>query len=299
VPQWPAGGAVRLARRGPAQGSAAGHDRRQFAARGRRRTGGLRRLGDRRGMTDLILCATQRCGSTMIIEDMRNTGVLGEPEEWFVPWKAEKKDVDWRKALEQVRKRATGINGVMAIKVMANQLHDIDGCLSSVFKTPPRADFPRFHWAFRKAKWIRLTRRDVVEQAVSRAMSLQTGINHATASAEDPHFAGNLLKGYTSDYNAETVYKYPQILREVTAIVLENLAWGRFFAGHGITPVDFVYEDVVADEGMTHLDVMARLAGLTEPPPRMPRRMVKMANARNAEWRERFYRDAAQNRYRE
>jgi LPS sulfotransferase NodH len=32
-------------------------------------------------MTEIILCATQRCGSTMVIEDMRNTGVLGMPEE--------------------------------------------------------------------------------------------------------------------------------------------------------------------------------------------------------------------------
>jgi LPS sulfotransferase NodH len=250
-------------------------------------------------MTDLVLCATQRCGSTMIIEDMRNTGVLGQPEEWFVPWRADKQDVDWRVALESVRKRATGSNGVMAVKVMANQLYDIDACLSGVFKTPPKSDFPRFHWAFRKAKWIKLNRRDVVEQAVSRVMSQQTGINHATANADDPHFAGNLLKGYTADYNSETVYRYPAILREVTSIVLENLAWSRFFAANGITPVEFVYEDVVADEGMSHLDVLASLAGLTDPPPRQPRKMVKLANARNAEWRERFYKDAAQKRYRE
>jgi len=234
----------------------------------------------------------------MIIEDMRNTGVLGEPEEWFVSWKAEKKEVDWKKALEAVRKRATGENGVMAIKVMANQLHDIDGCLSGVFRTPPKPDFPRFHWAFRKAKWVKLNRRDVVEQAVSRVMSAQTGINHATAQADDPHFAGNLMKGYSSDYNRDTVYKYPLLLREVTAIVLENLAWTRFFATHGITPVELVYEEVAADEGMGHLDVLGRLAGLKEPPPRMPRRMVKMANEKNAEWREQFFRDAAQNRYR-
>lgn len=42
----------------------------------------------------ILLCATQRCGSTMIVEDMRNSEVLGAPREHFLPWAAAKEDKD-------------------------------------------------------------------------------------------------------------------------------------------------------------------------------------------------------------
>ena len=48
---------------------------------------------------------------------------------------------------------------------------------------------------------------------------------------------------------------------------------------------------------MTHLDAIAGLIGLEGEPERQPRTMVKMGNSRNRDWRERFFRDAAANRF--
>ena len=248
-------------------------------------------------MTEVILCATQRCGSTMIIEDMRNTGVMGMPEEWFVPWSADKEDADWQAALQSVRKRATGDTDVMAIKVMANQLHDVEQCLATFMDGDGQGTFPRFFATFRDAHWVKLTRRDVVAQAISRVMSRQTGINHATANADDEHFAGNLQAGYDKTYNAKAMYRYGAILREVAAISLENLAWERFFETHDITPLEFVYEEVAADDDMTHLDTMAQMIGIAGPLTKQPRKLVKLANQRNRNWRNRFYADAASRKF--
>ena len=249
-------------------------------------------------VTDVILCATQRCGSTMIVEDMRNTGVMGTPEEWFVPWTPEKTEINWQDALASVRKRATGENGVMAIKVMANQLHDVEQCLATFTNTQTEGTFPRFYDTFREAHWIKLNRHDVVAQAISRVMSRQTGINHAIASADDEHFAGNLQAGYDKTYNAKAIYRYGAILREVAAISLENLAWDRFFETHGIEPHEFLYEDVSQDDDMTHLDVIAQIIGLDGPLTKTPRKLVKMANQRNQNWRARFFADAAAKKFR-
>lgn len=245
----------------------------------------------------IILCATQRCGSTMIIEDMRNTGALGHPEEWFVPWDPQKTQVNWHQAFAGIQKRASGDNGVMAVKVMANQLHNIDACLTEVFAADPELEFGHFARAFKDAKWVKITRRDTVAQAVSRLMAKQTGINHATAHPDDTHFAGNLARGYDEDYNRKTIYRYETLLNYVTAIVLENLAWSRFFASHSITPIELIYEDVAKDSEMTHLDAIAGLIGLEVEPERQPRTMVKMGNSRNRDWRERFFHDAAANRF--
>jgi len=77
----------------------------------------------------IVICATQRCGSTMVVEDMRATGVLGVPEEYFIPWKTSNEDIDWSQQLRQIEKKSSTDNGVAAVKIMANQLLDIENCL--------------------------------------------------------------------------------------------------------------------------------------------------------------------------
>lgn len=224
----------------------------------------------------------------MIVEDMRNTGVLGNPEEWFVPWDPRKTDVDWISQLPALKKRATDETGTCSIKVMANQLGSVDRCLSGESEADPQ--FSSFYMYFSNAKWVFIRRRDVVAQAVSRLMARQTGINHATQSEGDEHFAGNLMKGYKSDYNANTKYKYDQIFAEVNAIILENLVWNRFFAVHDIDPMVLEYETVSKDPAMNHVSTIGRLIGV-DSPAKKERSMVKVGNQKNKDWIDQFYRE--------
>ena len=246
---------------------------------------------------DIVLCATQRCGSTLIVEDMRNTEVLGQPKEWFLSWLRPVKEADWSKSLQDVYAKATGKNDVSAIKIMTDQLFAVEKRLATFVQCDGVGDFPHFHETFKSAQWVFLTRSNVVGQAVSRVMARQTGINHATGKAEDQHFAGNLAKGYDPNYNAKAVYRYGAILEQVSAISLANLAWERFFASHNIEPLRIVYEDAIQDENMSYLDSMADMMGLSEKLNRTPRVMVKIGNERNKEWVERFFVDAAKHHY--
>ena len=250
-------------------------------------------------MKKIILCATQRCGSTLVVEDMRNTGVLGQPKEWFLSWASPKEqERDWNKALETVYKRGRGENGVFAVKLMANQLFAVESALAGITTARSDGEFAHVATEFEGAAWVWLRRRDVVAQAVSRLMARQTKINHATANPDDTHFAGNAMRGLDPDYNRDTIYNYAEILRIVTTITLENLAWAQFFESNGITPIRFDYEDIIADPDMRHLDAMATAIGLEDKPPRSPRKLVKLGNARNRDWQARFMAQAAQNRYR-
>lgn len=255
------------------------------------------RLGKSALSMDIVLCATQRCGSTLVVEDMRNTGVLGRPEEWFIPWKSHKTGQNWKAALAGIHKRARSENGVTAVKIMANQLSEIDTCLSTFAPSARQGLFPHVAETFADAVWIWLRRDDIVLQAISRLMAQQTGINHATGKSDDKHFAGNLAKGYDPAYNSHATYRYNAVLRQSTAITLENLTWRQFFETHAIKPIELVYETVVADEPMSHLDAMARAIGQPAPPPRKARRMVKLANEKNMEWRAQFFQDAVKNRF--
>lgn len=86
---------------------------------------------------------------------MRITGVLGMPEEWFIPWQKDRSDEDLAKDLASIWRRASSQNGVCAIKVVANQLSWIENNLKQVIKPLPGTMFFRFHKIFEKAVWVR------------------------------------------------------------------------------------------------------------------------------------------------
>ena len=112
----------------------------------------------------IILCSTQRCGSTMIVSDFRSTNKLGLPEEYFIPWKPDTTN-DWYKAYERILQTSSTENGVSCIKVMANQLPSIESCLKATAEVAPEHTpsdktylFPHVREAFKNAYFIRIRR---------------------------------------------------------------------------------------------------------------------------------------------
>ncbi|WP_438363060.1 Stf0 family sulfotransferase [Nioella halotolerans] len=240
-----------------------------------------------------MVCATQRCGSTLFLEDMRNIGILGMPEEYFISWIDGPQDQDWRKKLQELHDKARSANGVTAVKIMANQLSGIDNRLATLVSSDADGIFPHVAHTFNDALWVWLHRRDVVEQAISRVIARQTKVYHATEDHKFEHFTGNAMRGYDENYNRDAEYDRTQIFREVNSITLEALTWRHFFESHKITPLEFVYEDVVQDEDMRHLDMLMKRLGIAGPVSKTSRTSAKLGNRRNIEWRERFLREAA------
>lgn len=237
----------------------------------------------------IVLCATQRCGSTMVVEDMRSTGLLGVPEEYFIPWDVNKEGIDWVKQFVNVMNTASTENGVTSVKIMANQIPAIEECLKKATSselTDSSGLFPHFKHQFQNAKYVFIRRDSVVRQAISRGMSRQTGINHATAKASDEHFAGNLMKGYKSEYNAKAKYDKSTIDQDVLAIVKENLVWESFFNSWGIThPLALRYEEICKNSP-GYLQRIANYCDVDLPEGQMPtkRNMVKLSNGKNDDW---------------
>ncbi len=237
----------------------------------------------------IVLCATQRCGSTMIMEDMRNSSILGRPEEYFIPWNPMRKGIDWRAEYENILKKASSPNGVASFKVMANQLPDIEAALGGESVENSKA-FPKFKELTGEAVWVYIRREDILRQAISREISRQTGINHATADSKDEHFAGNTMKGYRSDYNKSVKYSEAAIRKALDDIVSENILWERFFRDWDIIPYTITYENAV-HIFPHYLEMIAQMSGVTLPEKLPERKMVKLSNEVNEEWYERYSRN--------
>lgn len=231
-----------------------------------------------------LILATQRSGSTMIVEDMRNTKVMGTPEEYFIPWNHEK-DVDWKDALQGILKRSSTPNGIVSIKVMANQIPEIERCLGIAYQGLVNVDnslmFPYFCEIFKSSKPIIIRRTNTVKQAISRHISKATGINHATAKKEDEHFAGNLLKGFDDKYNSNVEYIFDPIHNEVSKIANENAIIDKVVEDLGIIrPLDLFYESVVLN-GYSYLYRVARFMDVDLVDEIPERKMVKLSNSKN------------------
>lgn len=230
-------------------------------------------------MTDILICGTWRCGSTMVCEDLTLTGVLGRPEEYLNRWD-EHAALDWKAEFQSVRDRCTTDNGVFSVKLMASHLRKIDVLLST-FSPPSNVPyFPHVVGAFRDPFWVHIKRRDRVAQAISSYVAVKTNVYHLVGSR-----SGFRPGKASSDRPPPVVYDYQEIMRHWLVLQQHELIWEQFFAAANIKPLTIWYEDV-ADSSAAPL--IAESVGVSISDTRTPRNLRKLANAHNDALREAF-----------
>lgn len=119
-------------------------------------------------------------------------------------------------------------------------------------------------------RWIAITRRDHLAQAVSWARALQTG---AWASWQRPW--------------RPPVYDAALIRGRLRAIEQAEAGWDAFFAARGIAPLRVTYEELVADRDTTVGRVLDFL-GVDGPVELPPSSGARQADAVNTAWMARY-----------
>ncbi|ORT51887.1 hypothetical protein ST37_04200 [Vibrio sp. qd031] len=193
----------------------------------------------------IILCATQRCGSTMIVDDFRSSKVLGLPEEYFIPWTKHQLD-DPIRNFKGILNRASTDNGVATIKVMADQLEHIESNLAAIGfcseEEQVEGYLPHCKKLFQGAKFVRVDRLDSVSQAVSRYMAVQTGKNHLVDASAD-YVPGNSTDS-NRNYNDAVRLDSSKLDEFVISIAKEKSIWDRALRAWDETPLEYlVYEE--------------------------------------------------------
>lgn len=186
----------------------------------------------------IAIAATQRCGSTMVCEDLANAG-YGKPNEWFNSWVDEGRD--WSSDLDAVYEKGTA-NGIFAVKIMANQMGVVDARLSSFIAPTFGPPFAHVRTLLDGALWIWNRRRDVVDQAISRYVARQRDVYHLICGQNGFVPGKAKLQGEALE---EPTYDFDQIKIEVDAIEAHEAIWSRFFERQGIAPIVMWYEDVI------------------------------------------------------
>lgn len=133
--------------------------------------------------------------------------------------------------------------------------------------------FQRFedHFAGVETCHVFVRRRNLIAQAVSYAIALQTGRWSSAFTAR-----------------GKPLYRFDDILRCIDRIGRQNAACEAYLASHGITAIEMAYEDLAADPA----GQFARLAVLPEGAAlRTDTALRRQSSALNAEWIARFSRD--------
>ncbi|MBA4024704.1 MAG: sulfotransferase [Gordonia sp.] len=252
-----------------------------------------------------LVLASQRSGSTLLVESLRATGIAGNPEEFFqyLPttsaapqpreWFAEVTDPDvlalldpldpgtpatetsqeWR---DRILQAGRSDNGVWGGKLMWNQtplLVDRAAGLPGRSGSDLRSAIDD---VLGDVLLVKVSRENVVDQAVSFWRAVQTRVWRGKADPE---------RDAGAQYNADG------IAHLVTELRNQEAGWRAWFADNDITPFEVGYEELTADTTKVVATILEAL-GL-DPAAAPPPDLEKQGDARSNEWAERYRHDAA------
>jgi trehalose 2-sulfotransferase len=210
-----------------------------------------------------IICSSPRSGSTLLAQTLRVMGI-GHPGEYLNPSLMDIHEPTGRKTfmkptpiayLERIKQQST-VNGVFGLKT-----HYMD-----LARYPEIAD--HVTTLLPDAKYISITRRNVLRQAISAAKAAQTMAWTSHLEQQKP-----------------ARFNYYAILKNIVVTIREIEWWDTFFARHGIKPLRVVYEDLDDDYEGTMRKVITFLGvEATIPPPPLK----KQADSQTDAWVEEF-----------
>ncbi len=229
------------------------------------------------------IAATARSGSSLLCEAIASTGVAGRPWEylyealepmWRGYWELAP-DVPYRDFVGQALVHGSTPNGVFGAKVMMGYLCELTSRLAVAFPEAGRDLPPLTQLAALcpNPRWIWITRRDKVRQALSLARALQTQAWHAGVEPQG-----------MADYD------FAEIDRCLQVVALHEAGWQDLFTAHGLVPFVVVYEDFVQRYHDTTAEILEFL-GLPRTAARdlpAPTIMKRQADELSERWRARF-----------
>ena len=254
-----------------------------------------------------LVCASQRSGSTLLVESLRASKIAGEPEEFFqylpstsLPpqprqWFADVTDPavlallaplragtpstetsdQWR---ERIAREARTPNGVWGGKLMWNQVPlVIDRAQGLTGRSGGDLRSAIADVIGEEPLYIKVNRPDVVSQAVSfwRAVQTQVWRGHAEPEVDA-----------AAQYNADGIAHLVTILRE------QERGWRTWFEQESITPFEVDYSELAKDSTGVTARILAALD--LDPAAAPPPVLERQANNRSGEWVERYRAEARQ-----
>jgi LPS sulfotransferase NodH len=229
-----------------------------------------------------FISTTPRTGSFLLAHALESTGIAGRPQEYFDPnfeslW-LERLGISLdAEFFAKVLPEGTTPNGVFAAKVHWHQFEYLGRKLQAVHGDGQILDLLKA--TFPDLRYVFLTRRDKVRQAVSYYRAIATNIWWSVRAES----------GADRDIPAP-VFDYEQIDHWVSRLWDFELSWRQHFERAGVKPFEVSYEEFMRAYEPTVLSILRYLDlpiadGLRIAPPRLE----KQADEVSATWVRRYW----------
>jgi trehalose 2-sulfotransferase len=236
--------------------------------------------------SSFFVCATPRSGSSLLSEALEVTMIAGRPREYFEPayeqdWFARLGIAADTQYVEKFLAAGTTPNGVFGAKVHWHQFMHLRAKLRLI-QGGVASDLELLRRTFPNLKYVFLTRRDKVLQAVSYVKALRTDLWHSL----NPDAEGTRA---TPAPAPTPSFDVAEIDRWVTRFMEDETRWHRYFERAGIEPLEVVYEEFLETYESTVLAILHHLdipipQGMNVAPPRLR----KLGNELSEEWARRY-----------
>lgn len=258
-------------------------------------------------MKKMIICATQRSGSTLLCKELEASGVLGRPKEFYLKADTLSSKAEANDFIAMMTLAGSTENGVFAVKIMQDQWPLVEkvhrefnsglgfGLSKSLFnKAKFEPEAKGLYSFYKDALWVYLQRQDIIAQAISREMARQTNICHVVQAGSSKAGLG-VKQGHCLDsnelanYNLQTSYSFEKISEHIHAVKQEEILWKDFFAAYKISPHLLSYERIVIAK--SYLVELAEKLNIRLPNKPVNSSLLKLANEVNEEWAQLFKQD--------
>jgi trehalose 2-sulfotransferase len=272
-----------------------------------------------------LICATPRCGSTLLCDALEATGVAGRPQEYFeelketgVPrrpreyfWGLRSPDVlrllpqdsqldrqaeqrpswdrdDYARHLAASVEQGTTPNGVFGAKLMWSYFRDFMELMRGIPRFAGMGDGSLLNAAFPGLRFVFISRSDKVRQAVSLWRALQTWVwREHDRSAGEPAPTAKMLA-------QRSVYSFDAIDHLLDQLRRQEDAWRGFFFRIGQQPLQLFYEDIAGDLPGS-VGRVFEVLGVERPaePTTSPSRMSRQSDELSESWVQSYLEDVS------
>lgn len=236
-----------------------------------------------------LICGIARSGSNLLSDGLRDTGRAGRPNQYFLP----SSEPQFRAAhsFDEKMSFADYVRGIVENTVTSNEVFGFKlmawyvGAFlmrlrqTGAFGEPGASDLEILTAAFPYLRFLRITRRDKLRQAISKARAVQTGLWKVQEGKSEV---------------AEPEYNRALIAQSMLESKAEEETWDAFFTRLGVHPFPVEYESLCQDFKGTVSAVLDFLEI------KLPRRIkirppvtTRQSDARSDEWERRYRADEA------
>ncbi len=215
-----------------------------------------------------FICTTPRTGSFLLAEALEGTGIAGRPQEYFESslenlWMERLGIASEPEYFEKVMEEGTTSNGVFGAKLFWFQFQYL---LTKLDRTFGRSESnpSLLNESFPNLRFVLLTRRDKVRQAISYVRAIQSDVWWSIPGESETQ----------PTPKQEPIFDREEIESRVAHLIYLEANWRRYFEERGIRPLTIVYEEMIdalepAVSAVLHELGLPIPEGLTVPSPRL------------------------------